>query len=302
METEEQKAKIMVVDDSRLNLRILEEILSQDYNLIMLASGEGVLDTAIKEEPDLILLDIIMPGIDGYEVFAQLKTNLETSKIPVIFVTSLNDEQEEIKGLELGAMDYITKPFNPLAVQARIKNHIKLKKYTDLLERMSSLDGLTGIGNRRLLEEYLTKEVLRAKRNNTKLSVIMIDIDYFKKFNDAYGHVSGDECLRAVARTLSKNLNRSSDIVCRYGGEEFCAVLPETDLEGATKIAEKLRASIENLSITHKGSTAAGVVTISLGVAESSGLEIFTQDTILMKADENLYKAKESGRNMVCAE
>lgn len=293
-------SRILIVDDERYNIKVLTELLREDYKIMAAKSGEQALK-AVQGEilPDLILLDIMMPGIDGYEVCRRLKADPRTLNIPVIFVTALDASDDESLGFELGAVDYITKPFKSLIVKARVKTHILLKKKTDLLDNLAFLDGLTGIPNRRNFDMVLEKEVRRAARNQTFISLILMDIDFFKKYNDHYGHAEGDTCLRRVARGVQGCLSRASDFAARYGGEEFVIILPEADMAGAIMVAEKVRLMVAGMDIEHSASDITGFVTLSLGVATVVGDQDVSPVDLIKAADASLYKAKESGRNKV---
>jgi len=292
------RSSILIVDDQPTNIRVLGEALKNDYQIKMATTGLKALEIASSDDPpDLILLDIIMSGIDGYEVCKKLKESHKTEKIPVIFITAKNQESDETKGLEYGAVDYITKPFSTPIVKARVKTHLELKRHRDILEDLSTLDGLTGIPNRRKFDEYLEREWKRAVRDSYPLSLIMIDIDYFKLFNDNYGHGKGDECLKKVAKNLSMTARRPADFVARYGGEEFCSILPNTPIEKAAEFSELLRHNIENLNIPHDFSPAYNKVTISLGCASTIPTIEKSYELLVKSADNELYKAKSDGRN-----
>lgn len=292
------RSTVLVVDDQPANIRVLGEALKHNYQIKMATSGEKAIQIAASEEPpDLILLDIIMPGINGYEVCRQLKSNYRTERIPIIFITAKDQEEDETKGLDLGAVDYITKPFSLPIVKARVKTHLELKRHRDILEDLSTLDGLTGIPNRRKLDAYLETEWKRAVRESYPLSLIMIDIDHFKLFNDNYGHGQGDECLKKVARELSNTAKRPADFVARYGGEEFVSVLPNTAIKQAGEFAELLRCNIEKLHIPHEFSPSGNRVTISLGSATIIPTVNKSYDFLINSADKALYTAKSNGRN-----
>lgn len=293
------KQKVLIVDDSPTSLKVLGELLKADYAVYVATSGKAALEKAVADPPDLILLDIIMSDLDGYEVCRRLKAEESTKDIPVIFITAKSEEDDEVRGLALGAVDYITKPFRLPIVKARVQTHLELKRKTDILESISSKDGLTGIFNRRQFDTVFTVEWKRALRNKRPLAVIMIDIDCFKLYNDNYGHQAGDECLKAVARTLSDTLQRASDFVARYGGEEFVVILPETDPDTAFFIGKKLRSSVAALKIEHSFSTVAPYVTVSVGVASAVPALDMDSQTLLELADNALYEAKQSGRNRV---
>ncbi len=293
------QAKVLVVDDSPPNLLIMKGILTHQCHVITASSGEECLRLAREQMPDLILLDVVMPGISGFEVCRMLKADLLLASIPVIFVTSRDELDDEAQGFEVGAVDYITKPVRPPIVRARVRNHIELKRHRDTLEKLSTLDGLTGLFNRRFFDQVLESEWARSSRGNEPLSMILADIDCFKKYNDRYGHLEGDECLKRVARSLAATPQRTCDVVCRYGGEEFCAILPATRLEGALKLAEAMRAAILALAIPHAENANRGCVTISMGVASTIPRKSTTSADLLQMADTLLYHAKNQGRNMV---
>jgi diguanylate cyclase (GGDEF)-like protein len=297
----DDRSRILIVDDERHNIKLLTEFLRLDYKIMAAKTGEQALKALESVTlPDLILLDIMMPGIDGYEVLSSLKSNELTKEIPVIFITALESTSDESKGFEMGAVDYIKKPFKPIIVKARVKTHIELKRKTLLLERMASIDGLTQISNRRSFDNNLEKEVRRASRTQSQLSMVMMDIDFFKGYNDHYGHAGGDDCLQRVAGAVSKIPKRAGDTVSRYGGEEFAVILPNTPYHGAIKVSENIRQAVEDLNLSHAGSNISEVVTMSLGVTTVTGGKGLKPLNLIKKADEALYMAKEQGRNRVC--
>jgi diguanylate cyclase (GGDEF)-like protein len=298
----ELQHKILIVDDAPINIQILNEALKESYRVFFATSGKDAIRLAASAVPDMILLDIMMPDMDGFEVCRVLKGDPVTREIPVIFITAMNQQENETIGLELGAADYITKPFNPDIVRLRVRNHLELKSQRDLLERLSFQDGLTGIQNRRAFDERYEREWRRAFRNRSEISIIMCDIDYFKAFNDSYGHLAGDDCLRKVAILFDSMLERPADIVARYGGEEFICLLPETDYPGAFSIAEKLRESVASMGIAHGYSPVSTTLTVSLGVATMIPQERTMPDHLISKADKQLYLAKQGGRNRVSGE
>lgn len=298
MTIETPKPLILIVDDTPINIQVLAENLIKDYRVKVAVSGQAALDAIARQGlPDLILLDVMMPDMDGYEVCRRLKENPQTSKIPVIFVTALDAASDEELGLNLGALDYITKPFYLPVVKARIRNHIRLKQLTDMLETMAWIDGLTGIPNRRRFDQMLESEWKRAQRNHLPMAVILVDVDYFKAYNDCHGHGAGDICLKQVATILAATVNRSGDLVARYGGEEFVVLMPETVVDGAQRVAEQLCQRIAALQIPHAGSSAASWVTISAGFAAVVPQPEQTPSALLDQADRMLYLAKNSGRN-----
>jgi diguanylate cyclase (GGDEF)-like protein len=275
--------------------------LADDYEIFCAGSGTEALAIVMSESIDLVLLDVVMPEMDGYEVCRKLKNNPRTKNIPVIFVSALGNVEDETKGLELGAIDYIHKPFSPAIIKIRIKNHLELKKYRDCLEKLSLMDGLTGISNRRYFDETFDKEWRRAWRHDDILSIIIIDIDFFKKYNDYYGHLAGDDCLRQVGRVLKDSIKRAGDLVARYGGEEFVVILPSTSQEDAAKLAEKIRANVESLRVAHQMSKISEYVTVSIGIATVRPEKNMDPAGLIEKADTALYQAKNTGRNRVVA-
>jgi len=294
----EPQQTILIVDDEIINIMILIELLEDEHDIMVAKSGQEALNIAQSGKViDLILLDIVMPEMDGYTVCARLKDNLQTKHIPVIFATGKRKVGDEERGLKLGAIDYVSKPFCLPIVKMRVKNHLELKRRGDLLEAMATIDGLTGIANRRKFDAFLQQEWFRAMRLKTWISIIMLDIDYFKRFNDHYGHIIGDDCLKLVANTVAQTLTRSADLVARYGGEEFICVLTDTPLESAVAVAEKIKTAINTLTIPHEASPVVNYVTISLGV--SAVVPNIGTDplSLVMSADRHLYVAKENGRN-----
>lgn len=300
MASDQRRPRILLVDDQPANLRVLGEALRANYDVRVTTSGAKALELAAGEDgPDLILLDVVMPEMDGYEVIRRLKANPVTQLLPVIFVTSLDDENDEYKGLTLGAVDYLPKPVHLPIALARIRTHVELKRKTDQLEQLALRDGLTGVPNRRSLDERLEVEWRRTARGQKMLSFVLADVDFFKRFNDHYGHAAGDDCLRRVAAALSGCVRRGMDMVARYGGEEFAALLPETDSAGALTVAKKMRSAVEALGIEHEFSDAAKVVTISLGTVTLIPSPDQPYTDIYPLADARLYDAKRGGRNRV---
>lgn len=297
---EQLRQTILIVDDSSFNIQIITDIL-KDYGTVLTATnGADALRIACSEpHPDLILLDIVMPDMDGYEVCRRLKALEATKDIPVIYLTGMSNEQDEEYGLSLGAIDYITKPFKPSILKVRVKNHLQLKYFRDCLTTMGMVDGLTGIPNRRRFDETMLVEWRRALRSGQPLSLIMTDIDYFKNYNDTYGHLEGDACLRKVANKLCETLKRPGDLVGRWGGEEFACILPETVRTGAMFVADQLRTGIINLGIQHASSPIAPVITISLGVTTMIPRPGQDPIELIRYSDEALYKAKRAGRNQI---
>lgn len=292
------RPKLLLVDDVRANLLLLAKALGQEYDCRLATDGANALEQAFADPPDLILLDVLMPGLDGYEVCRRLKADPRTVHIPVIFLTNLSDEEDEKVGLEVGAIDYIAKPFRLPIVKARVHNHLELKKRGDLLEELASLDSL-GILNRRGFDERLAAEWNRAKRSGASLALIYLDTDSFKAYNDHYGHPQGDACLRKVVSALIAVLRRASDFLARYGGDEFTAILADTSLVEAINMAEKMRSRVAELAIPHDHSGIAPYVTITLGVASRVPGDDDSGNDLVKDADAALYRAKRAGRNRV---
>jgi diguanylate cyclase (GGDEF)-like protein len=291
--------KILIVDDDNRCIQNLTELLKSHYRIVSTADSFKALTTATHEQPHLILLDLKMNGIDGFQVIRELKQNLETADIPVIVVTGSHESQDETNCLKLGAVDYITKPYTPEIVKARVHTHVELKRQKEFLKTLSYQDGLTGIANRRHFDDTLIREHRRCKRSRSALSVLMIDIDFFKAYNDIYGHLTGDDCLKLVVITMQDQIKRSVDLLARYGGEEFVCVLPETDLDGARVIAERMRIAVLEQQIPHQKGIQEKV-TISIGVVSGTPIDGVDPKKFLISADQCLYRAKVSGRNRTC--
>ena len=293
-----KKNSILIVDDEHLNRTALIEILGGDYDIYLENSGLDAIEAAKEHLPDIILLDIIMPDMDGYETLSELKSSEETKDIPVVFITGLSDIDSEQKGLAMGAADYIIKPFSPAIVELRVKNQIKMLEQMRIIERFSLTDQLTGIPNRRSFDARFSTEWGRSLRDRTPISILMMDIDKFKLYNDTHGHVQGDVALQSFAKVLSDTLKRPGDFAARWGGEEFSALLPDTDIKGAIAIAEQIRKNIEDMLIPcHNGK--GQKITVSIG-ANTKAKESCTAEEFILQADEALYTAKSMGRNRVC--
>ncbi len=290
---------LLIVDDEKHNRALLTELLQGENRIILAKDGRQAIERAREHRPDLILLDVLMPEMDGYAVIRALKNDDQTRNIPVIFITALDSAGDEERGLELGAVDYISKPFNPAIVRVRIRNHLASVHQRRLLEQMAMIDSLTGIPNRRRFNEVFEQEWRRCMRDGAPLSLIVVDVDHFKIFNDTYGHAAGDEVLRRIAKTLSTSLRRPGDFVARYGGEEFVILLPGIDSEGARNLSEHTRADVEAEHIPHAVSEVAPWITISLGGATRFPRDSTPSPELFCLADTYLYEAKHSGRNRV---
>lgn len=290
--------KILIVDDSLLQGIALKNILCQDYEVDVCQSGEEAIEKAAATLPSLILLDIIMRGIDGFETLTRLKKQPETQNIPVILISGLSDVGNEEKGLSLGAVDYIVKPFNASIVRARVHTQTQLYSYRRTFENLAMMDGLTGIPNRRYYDDKSRMEWICAKQERCPLSIGLLDVDLFKQYNDLYGHPSGDEVLIQVAEALQKHLHCAGSFAARYGGEEFVFLMPNTAGERGSRIARKICQGIEALRILHEGSPS-GVLTVSIGgVSVIPGEGQLYPDCFQM-VDDMLYRAKKKGRNTV---
>ena len=298
----DSRPRILAIDDTPTNLLALGAVLGDDFALQVATSGAAGLALAGQSAPDLILLDVMMPDMNGFETCRRLKADPLTRDIPVIFVTALDSPEDETLGLEAGAVDFISKPLHSAVVRARVRTHLTLKHQADLLRSMSFVDGLTGVANRRQFDEALQREWRACLRTGSSLALAMIDIDHFKQFNDTYGHPAGDACLRAIAGILNGAMNRSHDLIARYGGEEFVCLLPDINLAGAQIKAEQLRQVVHSLSIPHAASSTAPVVTVSVGLALFIPSSELTPEQLVAAADAELYTAKRAGRNRVsCA-
>ena len=303
---------ILIVDDNPNNLSVMAKTLTHaGYQFRVAIDGETAIRQVLEDPPDLILLDVHMPGIDGFEVCAQLKANPSALDIPIIFMTALADTANKVKGLTIGAVDYITKPFQAEEVLARVKVHLQLRALTQslaertaeletanqALQQLATLDGLTQIANRRLFDERLAHEWKRLARDQKPLSLILCDVDYFKRYNDRYGHLAGDVCLKKVAQAVNQTVRRPADLAARYGGEELAVILPDTDTWGAVQVAKNIQLAIQNLQLVHSMSDVSDYVTLSLGIASIAPGHDITPALLIVRADEALYKAKHQGRN-----
>jgi diguanylate cyclase (GGDEF)-like protein len=318
---------ILIVDDRPENLLALEQVLeSPELKIVRANSGHEALEQTLDHKFALILLDVQMPVMDGYETAALLRGNKRTKNIPIIFVTAATKERSQIfLGYGSGAVDYLFKPLEPGVLKSKVTIFLelyhqrqlleektreldakvieletlqtKLEKSNEKLRQLSSLDGLTDIPNRRFFNETMTREWQRGTRRQKPLSLILADIDHFKAFNDAYGHVMGDDCLKQVAKSLRKSILRDVDTIARYGGEEFAAILPETDETGAILIIQRMLESIKNLEIDHCASPTADYVTVSFGLSTMIPNPNQHPTELIESADRALYLAKNSGRN-----
>ena len=290
--------KILIIDDSPLQAAQLSDILSDEYEIETEQSAEAGFELARAGNYSLILLDVVMPGMDGFTLLKILQEENNTKTVPVIMITALSDIEHEQRGLTLGAVDYISKPFSPLIVKARVDTHIKLYNYRRQVERQSKTDQMTGIANRRRHDEYSVEKWKESVRLRTPFSICMFDIDHFKLYNDTYGHPAGDKVISTLAKTVSFHLRRSTDFFARYGGEEFIALLIGNNAASCFEFLKKIRQSVEELHIPHN-SPVSQWVTVSAGGVTLVPKNEDIYDDYLKLADSMLYEAKRLGRNRV---
>jgi len=300
VETQEPKeTTILIMDHDRIALDLVLDIFSATATVLTALNSENGIEIAIREQPDLILLNNLIQEIDGNEVCNQLKSMPETENIPIIILSPDIEIEDELAALSIGAIDFIAKPLKPKILKARVENHLFQKRDRDKLKLMSSIDALTGIPNRRRFDECLNLEWRRALRSKYPLSLLMIDIDHFKSYNDTYGHQKGDECLKVVAQEIGRHLRRPSDLVARYGGEEFSVILPETPSYSALSLATRVWSGIGNLRISHAGLASVGYLTVSIGTSTTIPDSRKEMLALVENADKNLYRSKSTGRNRV---
>ena len=288
-------AKILVVDDQPINIQAVYNILSDSYTVLAATSGPAALEVCNEVLPDLILLDVLMPGMDGLELCDQLKQDDATRDIPIIFVTSFNEQHEEDECWSRGGVDFIMKPVNPMTLKNRVKAHLTLMAQKDMLHKLVFVDGLTGTFNRRYLDLHLDRVKNEARRTKQDAGCLMVDIDHFKAFNDNNGHIEGDQALIATANLIRKALLRPTDFVARYGGEEFAVILPDTDLPGTLEVANRIISAFDSEKITNSEGTG-NPITVSIG---ASTILSCGNVEIVECSDTYLYEAKNRGRNQV---
>ena len=293
--------RILVVDDAMENIQILHQALRGEHDVLFALSGEKALELAHQQLPDLILLDAIMPGMDGYAVCAALQESAETQDIPVIFVTALSQPEDETRALEAGAVDFISKPFNVAVVRARVRTQLTIKRQADALRELTLTDALTGVANRRSFNNTLANEWRRCARSGAALALIMIDVDHFKRYNDLYGHQAGDHCLQQLSAAMARCASRPQDLLARFGGEEFILLLPEEELAGASVVAQRLLDEVRAAALPHAASPTSPLVTISMGLAVTLPRAGLDTGDLIRTADALLYRAKHTGRNRFCA-
>lgn len=304
MASKKEQNRILIVEDSLFDQKVLEEILSESYQLQKAETANNIFSLVETFAPHLILLDILLPDANGFEVLRSLKEHPATQSIPVVIISGLDGEADEEKGFLLGAVDYIKKPFRNAIVKARINTQIQIINQMRAIEAVSYIDSMTGIFNRRAFDSKLAYEWGRAIRDGRGISMLMIDVDRFKDYNDTYGHVQGDVLLQAVVLTIKSSLSRAVDILCRYGGEEFVVLLPGVDQLGAVVVAEKIRKNIAAMQIPlpqgEMGTPSTHInTTVSVGVVTRYPTQGQPAQSLVQGADKMLYQAKKSGRNRV---
>ncbi|MDZ7271963.1 MAG: PleD family two-component system response regulator [candidate division KSB1 bacterium] len=312
MKDRAHKPRILIVDDMAANLKLLRSHLSgQGYEVVSAQSGREALAAIDHQLPDLVLLDVVMPDMDGFEVCRRLKASTATDFVPVILVTALDEVEYKVRGMEAGADDFVTKPFNKVELLVRVKSLLRIKQLHDQLEHkvraleeaeaklheLAITDGLTGLYNYRYFKEQLVHEVDRAARHKESFSLIMLDIDHFKHYNDTHGHLAGDKVLKDLARLLRENV-RKIDVAARYGGEEFALILVQTPHQASGVVARKLQALVQEFPFEHREQQPGGRLTISMGVATYPE-DGTTAEELIAAADRRLYRAKAEGRNRV---
>ena len=289
--------RILIVDDQPANVRVMAEALRDQYDLFFATNGQRALEIVSTSGIELVLLDVVMPEMDGFEVCRRIKDEEQTNHIPVIFVTAREEVSDETRGFEAGGVDYITKPIQPQLVRARVRTQLELKRARDLLAQLANFDGLTGIPNRRRFDMTLAAEWRRAVRTRSWFSLALIDVDFFKRYNDTYGHAKGDDCLRAIAGAIHGVARRSSDLAARYGGEEFVILAPDTESIGMRAMVEAVVQAVRDLGIEHASSMCERHATVSIGAVSLVPTDGDEVEVVVQTADRMLYEAKEQGRN-----
>jgi diguanylate cyclase (GGDEF)-like protein len=305
---------ILIVDDDQGVIQLMGRILAGVAHLRFATNGSDAVKLMRESRPDLVLLDAEMPGMSGFKVFDAIRAEPDLATVPVIFVTGHSDPPFEISALEMGAMDFIAKPVRAPVLLARVKTQLRMKRMADELRRTATVDGLTGVGNRRHFDELLEREWQRSLRHGNPLSMVLIDVDHFKLYNDRYGHPAGDACLKSVAEALISTVHRTGDFVARCGGEEFGIILPQTTRAGGERVAQRVLDSVRELAIPHAASPTSQHVTVSVGVSShdpngfpsssratgsrfGDGIAArYTESELVLAADKALYAAKHGGR------
>lgn len=289
--------RILVVDDAMENIQILYGALQDEHEVLFALDGPRALEIARSQLPDLILLDAVMPGMDGHAVCRELLGNPDTADIPIIFVTALTSPEDETRALEAGAADFIAKPVNAAVVRARVRTQLTVKRQRDALRALILTDSLTGVANRRAFDERMDAEWRRCGRAGLPVALMLVDIDHFKLYNDHYGHPAGDATLVQVAGAMQRAAARTQDLVARYGGEEFAILLPQLDARGAAGVARRLMDELEALDIPHAASPTSTRLTASMGISSMVPGDLSAPGDLVQVADALLYQAKAGGRN-----
>jgi len=306
---------ILLVDDTRTEQHIMTvRLTDMGHEVVCCSNGQEAIELYTKYDFDLVLMDVIMPVMDGHEAARHIRS-LGDDWVPIIFLSGRTSPEDIAAGIAAGGDDYLNKPVDEKVLAAKMTamqrisamrhklimvSH-ELEKVNDELQKLANADGLTGLANRRIIDEYLDKETTRSIRGGQSIAVVMIDLDNFKAYNDTYGHVAGDSCLKKISKVLKNTISRPEDLAGRYGGEEFCVILPNTDLDGAMFVAERIRKDVENSRIPHSGNPDTNVVTLSIGVSSHIPLKQAPSNQILSEADKALYQAKMAGKNIVLA-
>lgn len=288
---------LLIVDDERTNRMLLADLLQDQGRIILAKDGPSALERVRTDNISLILLDASMPGMDGYEVLRILKSDEQTANIAVIFITGQTDEEDEERGLLLGAVDYIGKPIRPLLVRARVSNHLRFAQQREQLEQLSLRDGLTGIANRRAFDQAFSRACAHALRTGMPFGLVFLDVDFFKHYNDRYGHAAGDDTLRQIAGLLSTAASRPFDLAARYGGEEFALLLSSPD--DIAPVVARMQTALAALGIAHDASAASSCVTVSCGAVVGTAAHASWPQQLLARCDQALYAAKRGGRNQL---
>ena len=302
IDLEERQYKILLVEDDPVNIGIIVESLGDIYQLFIAKTRERAFKLLDGQRVDIILLDINLPDGNGFEICKTIIDNKHEYGDPsIVFMTGLDKAEDEARGIEIGARDYITKPINTTVLKARLSLQTQLIRQTELLSNLARIDGTTEVNNRRAFDDQLQIEWNRALRESTQISLCLLDIDYFKPYNDTYGHPAGDRCLKSLAKSLSSSFRRSTDFVARYGGEEFAVIMYKADEEIASRLLNQALEAFQSLKIPHSGSNVSEYVSFSAGICCTTPSAKFSALQLLEQADKLLYKAKESGRAQVCS-
>ena len=297
---EDRTFRILIVEDDAVNIGVISNSLSSRYQLFIAKTRLRALEILKKKHIDIVLLDVNLPDGNGFDICKEIIDNKSVyGDLSVVFMTGMDSPEDEARGIRLGARDYITKPINSTVLNARVELQAQLTRQTELLSNLARIDGTTEVSNRRAFDDQLQIEWKRALRDKLPLSLCILDIDFFKQFNDTYGHPAGDQCLKSLAKCLVGNLKRSSDFVARYGGEEFVALLYKADSTIAERLIQNCLQSFMELEIPHEKSTVSKWVTFSAGICTAVPTEDLSPAMLLENADQALYQAKENGRAQI---